>query len=100
MKALCIWEDIATGFPLPLIDMITEKYEYIESVEHLKKFPFFNEAHVPEVWNILGELGREATIVGDASEHSAPSYEYDVLTLSDFEDDDFQGRIDFISTQC
>ena len=92
-------KDIATGFPLSLTDMITEKYEYIESVEHLKKFPFFNEEHVPKVWNILGELDREATIVGDASERYALSYEYDVQTLSDFEDD-FQGLIDFISTQC
>ena len=103
-------KDIASGFPMSLIVQIVKNYEYISSEEHLGSFPFFNLKHVSKVWNILEVLGgeaedeREVTTSQniDSQEDESDSEEENIesSTLSDYDEDDFEGQNNYISSQC
>ena len=83
-ESLYTGTSIASGLPTQLIDAIVAQLHTIGNELDLReRFPFFNPAHVPKVWNIIHQICKSPVISSEPQELSSDSESGEASTDND-----------------
>ena len=92
-ESLYTGTSIASGLPTQLIGVIVDQLHTIGNEFNLReRFPFFNPAHVPKVWNIIQQICESPVTSSQPQElssdsDSGESTDDDNISLQDYDSD-------------